>query len=72
MCGIFGYFGPKKTATDMVVEGLKKLEYRGYDSWGVAYKTKDDIVIQKHVGKIGEAQIALGEIEDAQEHIAIG
>ena len=56
----------------MVIEGLKKLEYRGYDSWGVAYKTKDDIVIQKRVGKIGEAQIALGEIEDAQDYIAIG
>ena len=56
----------------MVIEGLKKLEYRGYDSWGVAYKTKDDIIIQKRVGKIGEAEIALGEIEDAQDHIAIG
>ncbi len=72
MCGIFGYFGPKKNATDMVVEGLKKLEYRGYDSWGIAYKTTGDIVIHKQVGKIGEAQIALGELEDAPEQIAIG
>ncbi len=72
MCGIFGYFGPKKNATDMVVEGLKKLEYRGYDSWGIAYKTSNDIIIHKQVGKIGEAQITFGELEDAEEQIAIG
>ena len=35
MCGIVGYFGNKE-ATDLLVEGLSKLEYRGYDSAGVA------------------------------------
>ena len=35
MCGIVGYVGQKK-ATDILVEGLSKLEYRGYDSAGVA------------------------------------
>ena len=41
MCGIIGYKG-KKNSTEIVIEGLKKLEYRGYDSWGVASK-KDKI-----------------------------
>ncbi len=36
MCGIFGYIGSKKTAPSIVLGGLKSLEYRGYDSWGVA------------------------------------
>ncbi|MBI4065536.1 glutamine--fructose-6-phosphate transaminase (isomerizing) [Candidatus Gottesmanbacteria bacterium] len=36
MCGIFGYVGQKKNAASIVLEGLKSLEYRGYDSWGVA------------------------------------
>jgi len=36
MCGIFGYIGTKNNAAEMVLEGLKLLEYRGYDSWGVA------------------------------------
>jgi len=36
MCGIFAYVGNKANAPELVIEGLKKLEYRGYDSWGVA------------------------------------
>ncbi|MDO8451396.1 MAG: hypothetical protein Q7S76_00835, partial [bacterium] len=36
MCGIFGYVGYKENAPDLVLAGLKELEYRGYDSWGVA------------------------------------
>jgi len=36
MCGIFAYVGKKTNAAQIVLEGLKKLEYRGYDSWGVA------------------------------------
>lgn len=51
MCGIFGYIG-SKNAAEMVVSGLKSLEYRGYDSWGVAVAFKGDLVTQKKVGKI--------------------
>ncbi|HCM37756.1 MAG: Glucosamine-fructose-6-phosphate aminotransferase, isomerizing [Candidatus Gottesmanbacteria bacterium GW2011_GWB1_43_11] len=36
MCGIFGYVGPKSNGAQIVFDGLKSLEYRGYDSWGVA------------------------------------
>ena len=34
MCGIFGYIGPKENSLELVIKGLQKLEYRGYDSGG--------------------------------------
>jgi glutamine---fructose-6-phosphate transaminase (isomerizing) len=53
MCGIFGYVGSRSDAGKLVVEGLKCLEYRGYDSWGVATKTAENsIIIQKDIGKV--------------------
>ncbi len=53
MCGIFAYKGNKTNAGDIVLEGLRSLEYRGYDSWGVAVKKKDgSVYIDKHIGKI--------------------
>ena len=55
MCGIFGYIGEKRDATATVLEGLKRLDYRGYDSWGVGISDGSDIKIEKHAGKIGEA-----------------
>lgn len=61
MCGIMGYIGPKKTAAKIVLEGLKALEYRGYDSWGIAVKEDKKIAFEKHIGKIGEAQTVLPE-----------
>lgn len=54
MCGIFGYKGSNPDAAALVIEGLKKLEYRGYDSWGVAFRTADGIKTIKEVGKISE------------------
>ena len=59
MCGIFGYIGPKENASEIVFDGLKMLEYRGYDSWGVAIKKEKAIVVEKHVGKIGTAKVSL-------------
>ncbi len=57
MCGIFAYVGKKKNAAEIVLRGLKKLEYRGYDSWGIAVKPDkiSEIRVDKHIGKIGEA-----------------
>jgi glucosamine--fructose-6-phosphate aminotransferase (isomerizing) len=58
MCGILGYIGKNHKAGKIILEGLKELEYRGYDSWGVAVKTKDGrIYIEKHTGKIGQATL---------------
>lgn len=51
MCGIFGYIGPKN-CVKMALEGLKKLEYRGYDSAGIAGVSNKKIVFCKEVGKV--------------------
>ncbi len=55
MCGIIGYFG-KKDALDVVIEGLKKLEYRGYDSVGVAYFNGTGYEIKRQKGKIRDLE----------------
>lgn len=71
MCGIFAYYGEKKNAPHLVIEGLKNLEYRGYDSWGIAYKNGGDIIVHKEVGKIGDINakdLALGESSVAMAH----
>lgn len=57
MCGIFGYIGGRN-AEKIITEGLKRLEYRGYDSWGIAVKQDDKIYIHKTIGEIGEVEEA--------------
>ncbi len=60
MCGIFGYIGYRRDAQKIVFSGLKKLEYRGYDSWGVGVipnADKDTIAVKKKAGKIGNANV---------------
>lgn len=52
MCGIIAYKGGKKAAP-IVLDGLKRLEYRGYDSWGIA-ALDQPISVLKQVGKVGE------------------
>ncbi|MDP2637865.1 MAG: glutamine--fructose-6-phosphate transaminase (isomerizing) [Candidatus Levybacteria bacterium] len=59
MCGIFGYVGKQNKAADIILKGLKLLEYRGYDSWGVAVKKDKKLDVDKHVGKIGGAEVKL-------------
>ncbi len=51
MCGITGYVGPRE-AVDIAVESLRRLEYRGYDSAGVAYANGNGITVVKKAGKI--------------------
>ena len=55
MCGIFGYVGAGDDAAGIVLHGLKKLEYRGYDSWGIAVARAGEVVLEKRIGKIGDA-----------------
>lgn len=55
MCGIFGYVGERPNAAELVLTGLKRLEYRGYDSWGIAVSDAGHAAVDKRVGKIGEA-----------------
>jgi len=64
MCGIFGYVGKQGNAAEIVFDGLKLLEYRGYDSWGIATKVKSQkskvknkLIVEKHVGKIADTDI---------------
>ncbi len=57
MCGIFGYVGHQNVDPNAIVGGLKRLEYRGYDSWGIAStKTDQGIRIHKQVGKISRSK----------------
>jgi len=58
MCGIVGYVGPKQ-ATPLLIEGLKRLEYRGYDSAGVAVVVNGGLVVQKAAGKIATLESQL-------------
>ena len=67
MCGIFGYIGKRSNAAEIVFEGLKRLEYRGYDSWGIATKQETrnrkletgKLLVEKHVGKISNSDSSL-------------
>ena len=71
MCGIYGIINDKKNqAAQTVLEGLKKLEYRGYDSWGIAIKpfASDTLRVDKHIGKIGEAKTNLPQGSTALGH----
>jgi glucosamine--fructose-6-phosphate aminotransferase (isomerizing) len=59
MCGIFGYVGARQDAPGLVLHGLKQLEYRGYDSWGIAVPHYGQVLVEKRTGKIGQAQTSL-------------
>lgn len=67
MCGIVGYIG-KKNCLPILIKGLKRLEYRGYDSAGVAYIKNNDIKITKTKGKIKD----LEKIIDDKDTSSIG
>lgn len=53
MCGIVGYVG-SRPVSDLLLEGLHRLEYRGYDSAGIAVMTDTEIVVRKKSGRVGE------------------
>jgi glutamine---fructose-6-phosphate transaminase (isomerizing) len=60
MCGIVGYVGPQQ-AVGVVVEGLRRLEYRGYDSAGIALVADGAIAWEKRAGKLGNLDKALAD-----------
>ncbi|MGH7237919.1 MAG: class II glutamine amidotransferase, partial [Candidatus Saccharimonadales bacterium] len=71
MCGIVGYVGPKQ-ATEVVLDGLVALEYRGYDSAGVAYiDTSSQGKVIKQAGRV-ENLIPIVKNESSEAHSAIG
>ncbi|WP_375168357.1 glutamine--fructose-6-phosphate transaminase (isomerizing) [Sneathia vaginalis] len=70
MCGIVGYFGEKK-ASDVILDGLSKLEYRGYDSAGIAVISDGEIKSRKHKGKLSVLVESLKK-EDIFGHVGIG
>ena len=55
MCGIIGYLGPQE-AMPMILDGLKRLEYRGYDSAGMAVIGETGLAIRRSVGKLKELE----------------
>jgi len=69
MCGIVGYTGPRD-AGPILLEGLRRLEYRGYDSAGIALVTEDgDLFVEKRAGKLANLRTAL---LDRTPHAGIG
>jgi glucosamine--fructose-6-phosphate aminotransferase (isomerizing) len=70
MCGIVGYIGPKN-AVPLLLDGLKKLEYRGYDSGGIAVIEKDSLRLAKKVGKLANLAAAVEPLH-FQGNVGIG
>lgn len=70
MCGIVGYIG-SKNAKEVLISGLKNLEYRGYDSSGVAFFEKNQIELVKSVGKISHLEEKLKNIDTTDKKIGI-
>ena len=69
MCGIIGYIG-SGNAVPVIIDGLKKLEYRGYDSSGIAINVKNKLVIEKKEGRIINLENILDK--DLYANIGIG
>jgi len=71
MCGIVGYVGPQQ-ALDVVIEGLRRLEYRGYDSAGVALLTEAGLATDKRAGKLANLEGSLADRPLASSNTGIG
>lgn len=71
MCGIVGYIGARQ-AYPIILNGLKRLEYRGYDSAGVALFDGTDIVVSKTKGKVADLEARVEKEIDTKAHLGIG
>ena len=70
MCSIIGYYG-KKIAAPVIVKGLKRMEYRGYDSVGVATESNNHIELKKGIGKVNEVNLKI-QLDSLPGKIGIG
>ena len=70
MCGIIGYIGDRE-ARPIILKGLKRLEYRGYDSAGIAIAYKAKISIAKRKGRISDLETILLE-KKLKGHLGLG
>jgi glucosamine--fructose-6-phosphate aminotransferase (isomerizing) len=70
MCSIIGYFG-KETAAPIIVKGLKRMEYRGYDSVGVATESDHQIELKKGIGKVNEVNLKI-QLDTLPGKVGIG
>jgi len=70
MCSIIGYFG-KDSAAPILVKALKRMEYRGYDSVGVAIKSENHISVKKGIGKVDQVNASL-KLSNIPGNIGIG
>lgn len=70
MCGIIGFVGNKKNSLTVLIKGLKNLEYRGYDSAGIALKNNCDVQVIKTSGKIKNLEDKIKGVESTK--IGIG
>lgn len=71
MCGIVGYIG-NKSVVEILMDGLSKLEYRGYDSSGIAVNAEGEIKIYKAEGKLQNLKDVLKEVEGETKNAKIG
>jgi glucosamine--fructose-6-phosphate aminotransferase (isomerizing) len=71
MCGIVGYIGQEHRAVDVLVDGLRRLEYRGYDSAGVATLEGPTIKVRRAKGKLVNLEAVLRE-KPLEGHIGLG
>lgn len=70
MCGIIGYIGTNRNATAIVLDGLSKVEYRGYDSVGIGILQDNSLLIRKKNGRLADLIASMGELPPS--HIGIG
>lgn len=71
MCGIIGYIGKEK-AKSILVSGLQTLEYRGYDSAGIAVLVGDTVEVRKSIGQVKVLEDSLAHSSDFDGHVGIG